>query len=359
MHPRDVRPGLRDVPLRRAVSILIAGGLVAGVAGAAYWAGTNAVVPPELPVAAHTSETYTVETGTVGRSVRVSVAASWSTTRTLYAAIDGVVTSVGHKAGNAAQLGDVLLTVNLEPVVVARGAVPMFRTLEQGMDGPDVAQLQRLLRSLGFFPGPTNGVFGAATAAATKRWQRSIGAPVDGTVESGSLLFVDDLPARMVVVPTVGARIGAGTELVRVLGQTPRFTITVGGSQRAELRSGMAISIDAPGGSTWVGALGSFEQLGDGRYSASLAGPLCGDACGQLPVDGETALSGQIVLVPETSGVVVPASALVQQASGALAVTLADGASRSVRIVVEADGFAIVEGLDAGLVIKLPAAPIP
>ena len=76
-------------------------------------------------------------------------------------------------------------------------------------------------------------------------------------------------------------------------------------------------------------------------------------------MDGETALSGQIVLVPDTSGVVVPASALVQQPSGALAVTLADGTSRSVRIVVEADGFAVVEGLDTGLIIKLPEAPIP
>ncbi len=209
--------------MRRAVSMLVSGALLVGIAGAAYWAGTNAVVPPELPVAAHTSETYTVEIGTVGRSVRVSVAATWSTTRTLYGTADGIVTSIGHQAGNAAQPGDVLLTVNLEPVVVARGVVPMFRTLEQGVDGPDVAQFQRLLRDLEFFPGPTNGAFGPATAAATKRWQRSIGATADGTVESGSLLFVDALPARMAVVPSVGARIGAGTELVRVLGHTPRF----------------------------------------------------------------------------------------------------------------------------------------
>lgn len=345
--------------MRRAVSLLVSCAVIVGVAGAAYWAGTNAVVPPEMPVAAHTSETYTVETGTVGRSVRVSVAAKWSTTRTLYAALDGTVTSVGHQAGNAAQPGDVLLTVNLEPVVVAGGAVPMFRTLEQGVDGPDVAQFQRLLRSLEFFPGPADGVFGPATAAATKRWQRSIGATADGTVESGSLLFVDALPARMAVVPSVGARIGAGTELVRVLGHTPRFTVTVSGSQRAELRSGVTIAIDSPGGGTWTGTLGSFEQLGDGRYMASLTGALCGDACDRIPVDGETALSGQIVLVPDTSGVVVPVSALVQQSSGTLAVTLADGTSRAVTIVVEADGFAIVGGLDAGSIIALPKAPIP
>lgn len=345
--------------MRRAVSLLVSGAVLVGVAGAAYWAGTNAVVPPELPVAEHTSETYTVETGTVGRSVRVSVAVKWSTTRTLYAASDGIMTSVGHQAGNAAQPGDVLLTVNLEPVVVAGGTVPMFRTLEQGVNGPDSAQFQRLLRSLQFFSGPTNGVFGGATAAATKRWQRAIGATADGTVEAGSLLFFEALPARMVVVPSVGARISAGTELVRVLGQAPRFTVTVSGSQRAELISGLAIAINAPGGGTWTGTLDSFEQLGDGRYVASLTGPLCGAACDGIPVDGETVLSGQIVLVPDTSGVVVPASALVQQPSGAVAVTLADGTSRSVRIIVEADGFAIVEGLDAGSIIALPEAPIP
>lgn len=343
----------------RVATIVVGSAILVGVAGAAYWAGTNAVVPPELPAEDHALQTYTVEAGTVARSIRVPVTASWSTTRTLFAGTDGVVTSVAHGAGAYAESGDVIATVDLEPLVVATGAVPMFRTLRQGVEGPDVAQFQRLLRTQGFFRGSAGGRFGAATVAATKRWQRSVGAEDDGIVAPGSLLFVDRLPARLEVLAVVGQRIGAGSDLVRVLDDRPDFVATVGASQRAELTSGTPVTIGAPGGGTWPGVLGSFEQLEDGRYSVEITGGLCGGGCDLVPVGDETALIGTIELVPQTTGVVVPTSALVQQPSGDLAVTLTDGTVRSVRVVAEADGFAVVEGLEPGTIIALPSAPGP
>ncbi len=345
--------------LRRVATIVVGGAILVGVVGAAYWAGTNAVVPPALPVEDHALQTYTVEAGTVARSIRVPVTASWSTTRTLFAGTDGVVTSVAHGAGAYAEPGDVIATVDLEPLVVATGAVPMFRTLRQGVEGPDVAQFQRLLRTLGFYRGSANGRFGAATVTATKRWQRSVGAEDDGIVATGSLLFVDSLPARLEVLAVVGQRIGAGSDLVRVLDDSPDFVATVGGSQRAELTSGTPVAIGAPGGGTWPGVLGSFDPLDDGRYSVEITGGLCGGGCDLVPVGDETALTGTIELVPQTTGVVVPTSALVQQPSGDLAVTLTDGTVRRVRVVAEADGFAVVEGLEPGTIIQLPSAPGP
>jgi peptidoglycan hydrolase-like protein with peptidoglycan-binding domain len=343
--------------LRRIVALAAAAALVAVVAGVGYWAGRNAVVPPELPVDEHETQTYAVATGSVGRSIDLPVSASWSTTRTLFAGSDGIVTSVLHEAGALADAGDVLATIDLEPVVIAEGAVPMFRTLERGMTGPDVAQLQELLRSMGFLDGPADGAFGPVTEAAVKRWQRSIGASQDGIVDPGALLFVAGLPVRLEVSAIVGARIGAGSDLARVLGERPAFVATISPSQRAELATGMTVEITGPEGETWPAELGPFEAQPDGRYQAPLSGALCGDACDGIAVAGETALTGSIELVPETEGLVVPTSALVEQPSGGLAVTLADGGSADVRIVVEADGFAVVEGLALGTVIVLPSPP--
>jgi hypothetical protein len=73
--------------------------------------------------------TYTVQTGSVGSTARISLAASWSTTRTLHAGRGGTVTSVLLAGGDEAADGTVIATIDLAPLVVATGSVPMFRTL--------------------------------------------------------------------------------------------------------------------------------------------------------------------------------------------------------------------------------------
>lgn len=52
--------------------------------------------------------------------------------------------------------------------------------LERGSKGPLVANLQRLLASAGFSPGPIDGDFGAQTEAALRRFQAAKGLQVDG-----------------------------------------------------------------------------------------------------------------------------------------------------------------------------------
>jgi peptidoglycan hydrolase-like protein with peptidoglycan-binding domain len=346
--------------MRRAIGILLSLAVLAGVAVAGYWAGTNAVVPPSLPLQSHDPMTYTVHTGSVGSTTKISVAASWSTTRTLHAGRGGTVTSVLLAGGAEAADGTVIASIDLAPVVVATGSVPMFRTLQYGIDGPDVAQLQKLLAAKGFFSGAIDGHFGWATMTATELWQGSIGASEDGVVDAGALVFVPSLPARMALVPAVGDRVDQGGDLVKVLGSAPDFVAAISASDRASLRSGQAISIAAPNGGTWPGTLGTFEPVTNGvpgSYKAQIDGALCGSDCGLVPVVGETALTSTIELVPKTSGPVVPTSALVVQPSGDSALTMADGSTRMVTIVAEANGFAVVKGIEVGAVIRLPSPP--
>jgi peptidoglycan hydrolase-like protein with peptidoglycan-binding domain len=339
--------------------MLLSLAVLAGVGVLGYWAGTNAVVPPTLPLASHDPISYTVANGTVGSTLKLSLTASWSTTRTLGAGRGGTVTSVLLAGGAEASNGTVIATIDLQPVVVATGSVPMFRTLAAGVDGPDVAQLQRLLAAKGFYKGTIDGRFRKSTKAATRLWQRSIGASQSGVVDPGALVFVESLPARIDVIPAVGDRVAQGGDLVKVLGSEPDFVASVTADARANLHSGQSISIAAPNGGIWTGTLRTFELQNDGRggYTATISGTLCGADCGLVPVVGETALTGTIELVPTTAGPIVPTSALVIQPSGGSAVTLSDGSLQVVTIVAEANGFAVVMGIEPGAVIRLPSPP--
>src|SRR4051812_8028397 len=63
-------------------------------------------------------------------------------------------------------VGDVAMTVDGRPVFVLPGTIPMHRDLRPGDHGPDVRQLERALRGLGFHPGAVDGRYDSATAGA-------------------------------------------------------------------------------------------------------------------------------------------------------------------------------------------------
>ena len=71
-------------------------------------------------------------------------------------------------------------SANLQPTAVA---LPILR---KGMRGPAVAQLQERLRTLGFFRGAADGVFGAQTQAAVQAAQQSFKLVADGIVGSAT-----------------------------------------------------------------------------------------------------------------------------------------------------------------------------
>ena len=70
-------------------------------------------------------------------------------------------------------------------------------TLIYGARGRDVEQLQRKLRAQGYYRGPINGFLGKRTVKAVKRFQASIGIPVDGIV--GPQL-IGGLSGRIVII---------------------------------------------------------------------------------------------------------------------------------------------------------------
>ena len=95
--------------------------------------------------------------------------------------------------GDVIRRGGTLFRVNNLPVALMYGAMPAYRTLAKGVsDGPDVRQLNRNLKALGFDPYDEIGEldhFSTATARAVRRWQKALGLKQTGKVDLGRVVF--------------------------------------------------------------------------------------------------------------------------------------------------------------------------
>ncbi|AIS52606.1 putative peptidoglycan-binding domain-containing protein [Thermoanaerobacter kivui] len=67
------------------------------------------------------------------------------------------------------------------------------RLLYEGTVGYDVLQLQMILQSLGYDPGPIEGIFGPRTKNAVMRFQRDNGLKVDGIVGPETMRVINML----------------------------------------------------------------------------------------------------------------------------------------------------------------------
>jgi peptidoglycan hydrolase-like protein with peptidoglycan-binding domain len=145
------------------------------------------------------TESATVE-GTLGYGAKLD----------LYNRLAGTFTWL-PTAGEVIGRGETLWRIDNRRVVLMYGPVPAYRALKEGVgDGPDVAELNRNLIDLGFDShGEIDELahFGAATAAAVRRWQEAEHLPRSGEVELGRIVFAP------------GARRVTGLEVV--VGQDP------------------------------------------------------------------------------------------------------------------------------------------
>lgn len=336
---------------------------VLAVGAVAGWTLRTLLAPPPDVLAAPDYTVVTAQEGTVGRSFQLNVSARWTPEAVLAGQAVGVVTSRELADGDTVRAGDVLLTVDLRPVVAAEGPVPAFRDLASGVRGEDVAQLQRMLADLGYYGGPVDGIFGGGVDAAVRAWQRDLGVEPDGLVQRGDIVFVPRLPARLALDPalTVGMGLTGGESMVQVLPQSPVLTIFLPEGQAQLVAPGVAVEIPREGGGVWQAVIAEVRREGEaGVPVAVLVGvgdePICGDECDEVPIVEETLLPSVIHVVPEVSGVTVPAAAVVTTAEGDTAVVLESGELRPVTVVASASGVAVVEGLEVGERVRAPGA---
>jgi len=349
--------------LKHKATWAIVVGIVVVLTAAAFWAGRVTMFPPDDPLASNPAPvTYEVIEQTIGRSLQFTAVAEWAASPVARAQAPGIVTSIAFEPGTAVEPGDVLFTVDLRPVIVAQGAIPSFRDMKAGDEGSDVRQLQELLTGLGFLDGESDGRFGMSTEAAVRAWQASLGLDDDGVVLRGDIVFAPELPARVVATEalSVGAPLTGGEIVVSALAPAPTIVVPLTPEQRDLVPLSGDVVITYPDG-TWPGVIArAAESVEEGGtlelvLEAATGGPPCGDDCAQwIPPVGRTDFTVEIVVVPETTGPVVPVAAIVTDPGGEQTVRLVDGTEVPVEVRESTGGLAVVSGLSAGDVVLLP-----
>lgn len=253
----------------RTFTLLVATTVLAMLAGVALGRGVRSpaqqtldVAPPPLsrltaPVGKAPATVPVVARGTVHAGQQLDVGPVTSS------AALSAVTAVPLKAGARVAAGDLLLEVSGRPVFLLGGSFPAYRDLRPGDSGPDVAQLNTGLRTLGL-PAPQGDRFTPATRAAlTSQYRKHGYQPAkDGGLDRREVVFAPQLPATLAQLTAV---LGAPADKAALLqlrsGQTTVSAHVEPGVART-LRKGAAAALDLGGKAGPVAAEVSSVQLG-------------------------------------------------------------------------------------------------
>jgi putative peptidoglycan binding protein len=168
---------MRSLGSRRVAALAVAALIALAIVGwaaarqirsPAQVAADTAAPPPApitVPVERRTLSTEVIVRGTVRYGA--AQPAVLATSRVKQGS--DIVTRAPRRKAELAT-GDVALAVDGRPVFVLPGALPMSRDLHEGVDGPDVLQLERALARMGLAPGSVDGRYDAGTEAAVSNF---------------------------------------------------------------------------------------------------------------------------------------------------------------------------------------------
>jgi peptidoglycan hydrolase-like protein with peptidoglycan-binding domain len=361
---------------RRAAVALTTVGLVTAV-GVGWWMAATRASRTSAAAArpADPAATATVRRGDLVSTEEVDGAlgyaangtgAAASTPTKVVGTLPGTVTKL-PVTGAVIKRGEVLYELDGgTPVVFMRGDRPAWRPFAAGMsDGPDVRQLERNLRALGFDPDGDMTVdddFTWATTAAIKRWQESRGLDETGEIPPGQVRF---LPWGSLRVASLTAQVGTpgSAPLMTVTSTTKQVTVQLDATLAHLVRPGQTITVELPGGTTTkarVSTVGTVatapsgsgnptpgsEQVTTVPVTATLSDQRAAGSLDQAPVTVE------IVTQSRHDVLSVPVTALLALAEGGYGVEVArpDGGRQLVPVrtgLFSADGNVEVSG--AGL----------
>lgn len=285
---------------------------------------------------------------------------------------NSVVTKVLAKRGDRVREGRVVLERSGEPLFVLVSPFPLYRDLTAGLTGPDVEQVQRALKRLGYDVA-TTGSFDTRTrdAVAELYGDRGYTAPTGGGPTATPPASAPPSPGAAVSLPqahvvvlgrtgqrvsTVGVRVGdvladprkALFELDR---GAPSLVAVVSAEQAALLAVGQAATASDDGAGTTTGvavsAIGDQPVESDGRTGYEVrfrftGKALSGTAQRSVRVDVDVAGGAERVLA-------VPVTAVFSRADGTTFVTVASGETTvdvPVRAGRIAGGWVEVAGAD-------------
>lgn len=310
--------------------------------------------------------------------------------------------------GATVERGEELLRVDDRPVILMYGSMPMYRSLgptpqeddqdsgEQQLSagdgkspspsgspapegtgtggdtgtsrapselwGMDVMQFETNLAALGYTGFTVDERFTTGTAAAVRRWQKSLGLAETGNVGVGDVIY----SAGKVRIGSAGARLGSavGENTLTYTGTTRKVIVSASAADASWAVRGSAVTVGLPDGTPVKGEVASV-----GKQATAPEGGEGGSAQpATIPVtvtieDQKT--TGRFESGPVTVEYVgdevkdvlaVPVAALVALAEGGHGLETADGRFVAVKTGLFADGDVEVSGptVREGMKVRIP-----
>jgi peptidoglycan hydrolase-like protein with peptidoglycan-binding domain len=251
--------------------------------------------------------------------------------RQLINQLSGIITSI-PKEGTVIRRGQALFEVNNTPVVLMYGNLPAWRSLSNGVRGPDVKQFEENLIALGDRTLIADGNFTWADANAVRRWQQGLGLPRTGSVELGRVAFLPG-PIRIESQTiALGSIASAGAQPITITSVNRIVVAQVEANLAQQLRPGDTVAITFPDGKATTGAISKIAPLVSSQPGGSAANSPAASA--NLTITSDlSGFNGSTVTVGLTlksvKGVLaVPITALLALAEGGYGVEILDANDR-------------------------------
>lgn len=175
--------------------------------------------------------------------------------------------------GQVISQGQRLYSVSNTPVVLLYGSVPVYRSLAEGMSGPDVKQLNSDLVTLGDAStadlGPSSGYFSGETATALEKLQSDLGLSQTGTLPVGQAVFEPGAARVSQVTAKLGAPVSPGSPVLTATSDTRQAVAQVDPADLPDVNVGAQVSITLPGNQTTTGTVTAVGTTASGSSSGS------------------------------------------------------------------------------------------
>jgi hypothetical protein len=330
---------------------VVAGVVVAAAGSVAGLAAAGAFARPDHPGSGGPlgAATQAVTRQTLIAQTAVNATLGYAGSFTVTGRAAGTLTWL-PAPGRVIRAGGLLYrTGNGSPTYLLYGRVPAWRTLQEGMSGGDVRELNHDLVVMGYASRAgisTQGwdYFSWATAYGLERLQRAVGWTQTGTLPLGQAVF-EPGPLR---VSAVSASLGgpAAGPVLAATSARPVVTIPLNAAQESEVRTGDQVSVTLPDGASTPGVISSVGQVASGTGSSAtitvdvrLRHPRAAGDLDQAPVTVEIT-TGRVRNV-----LVVPVDALLAQGGGRYSAEVVAASGRHHLVPVSVGMFDDAAGL--------------
>ncbi|ACZ83338.1 peptidoglycan-binding protein [Streptosporangium roseum] len=165
--------------------------------------------------------------------------------------------------GDRITRGKALYKVDDRPVTLLYGSLPAYRTLAQGVEGPDVRQLERNLKALGYGGFTVDEEYTYATAEAVMRWQEDRGLDETGTVELGHVVFAPHAVRVESLQAGKGDLTAPGGKVLSYTGTTRAVTVELDAADQRLARKGAKVTVTLPDDTTVKGRVDEVTTVID------------------------------------------------------------------------------------------------